>query len=208
MSEAGRRPFVLGLTGSIGMGKSATAQMFARLGVPVHDADAAVHALYGPGGEAAAAIEGAFPGVLDAGGGVDRVRLREAVIGSPERMARLEAIVHPLVRAASRAFLDDYATAALVVLDIPLLYETGGEGRCDAVAVVSAPLEVQRARVLARPGMTEAALAAILAKQMPDAEKRARADYVIDTGRGFEVTEAEVARIVAAVTGSAADDAP
>jgi dephospho-CoA kinase len=195
------RPFVLGLTGSIGMGKSATSAMFARLGVPVHDADAAVHALYGPGGEAAAAIGAAFPGVLDAAGGVDRARLREAAIDAPERMARLEAIVHPLVRAASRAFLDAHADAPLVVLDIPLLYETGGEARCDAVAVVSAPADVQRARVLARPGMTEAAFAAILARQTPDAEKRARADYVIDTGRGFAVAEAEVARIVAAVTG-------
>ena len=199
MKEAGKRPFVLGLTGSIGMGKSATARMFSALGVPVHDADAAVHALYGPGGEAAAAIGRAFPGVLDAAGGVDRARLRAAVLGAPERMAVLEAIVHPLVRAASRAFLARHADAPMVVLDIPLLYETRGEGRCDAVAVVSAPPDVQRARVLARPGMTEAALDAILEKQMPDAEKRARADFVIDTGRGLAAVEAEVARIVSLV---------
>ncbi|MCJ2125380.1 dephospho-CoA kinase [Methylobacterium sp. J-077] len=191
------RPIILGLTGSIGMGKSATATMFSALGVPVHDADAAVHALYGPGGEAATAIGQTFPGVLDPQGGVDRARLRAAVLGAADRMAALEAIVHPLVRAASTAFLARHAQAPLVVLDIPLLYETAGETRCDAVAVVSAPPEVQRARVLARPGMTEDAFAAILAKQMPDAEKRARADFVIDTSRGFPAAEAEVARIVA-----------
>ncbi len=199
MKQPGKGPFVLGLTGSIGMGKSATAGMFAALGVPVHDADAAVHALYGPGGEAATAIARAFPDVLDGAGGVDRARLRAAVLGAPGRMAALEAIVHPLARAASRAFLARHADAPLVVLDIPLLYETKGEDRCDAVAVVSAPAEVQRTRVLARPGMTEAALDAILGKQMPDAEKRAWADFVIDTGRGFASAEAEVARIVAAI---------
>ncbi|MEE7468269.1 dephospho-CoA kinase [Methylobacterium oryzae] len=150
----------------------------------------------GAGGAAGAA----FPGVLGDGGGVDRARLRAAVLDAPDRMAALEAIVHPLVRAASADFLARHAAAPLVVLDIPLLYETGGEGRCDAVAVVSAPPEIQRARVLARPGMTEAAFAAILAKQMPDAEKRARADFVIDTGRGFPAAEAEVARLVARLT--------
>ncbi|SDN33330.1 dephospho-CoA kinase [Methylobacterium phyllostachyos] len=198
--RAGSGPIVLGLTGSIGMGKSATAALFAKRGVPVHDADAAVHALYGPGGAAAAAIGAAFPGVLDAEGGVDRTRLRAAVLDAPDRMAALEQIVHPLVRAASTDFLARHADAPLVVLDIPLLYETSGEGRCDAVAVVSAPPEVQRARVLARPGMTEAAFTAILAKQMPDAEKRARADFIIDTSRGFPAAEAEVARIVAQLT--------
>jgi len=202
------RPVILGLTGSIGMGKSATAKMFSALGVPVHDADAAVHALYGPGGEAAAAIGTAFPGVLDPQGGVDRARLRAAVLGDSGRMAALEAIVHPLVRAASTAFLARHADAPLVVLDIPLLYETGGESRCDAVAVVSAPPEVQRARVLARPGMTADAFAAILAKQMPDAEKRARADFVIDTSRGFPAAEAEVARIVAALAERRAPEHP
>ncbi|MCJ2067459.1 dephospho-CoA kinase [Methylobacterium sp. J-030] len=198
--KAGSGPVVLGLTGSIGMGKSATAAMFARRGVPVHDADAAVHALYGPGGAAAAAIGAAFSNVLDPEGGVDRGRLRAAVLGTPDRMAALERIVHPLVRAASTDFLAQHAGAPLVVLDIPLLYETGGAGRCDAVAVVSAPPEVQRARVLARPGMNEVAFAAILAKQMPDAEKRARADFVIDTGQGFPAAEAEVARIIARLT--------
>ena len=193
-------PVILGLTGSIGMGKSATAAMFSKLGIPVHDADAAVHALYGPDGAAAAAIAKTFPGVLDPDGGVDRTRLRAAVLGDPDRMAALEGIVHPLVRAASTAFLERHADAPLVVLDIPLLYETGGEGRCDAVAVVSAPPEVQRARVLARPGMDAAAFAAILAKQMPDAEKRARADFVIDTSRGFPAAEAAVAAIVARLT--------
>ncbi|WP_426214550.1 dephospho-CoA kinase [Methylobacterium sp. NFXW15] len=202
MSTGRGRPFVLGLTGSIGMGKSATAAMFAKLGVPVHDADAAVHALYGPGGAAAEAIGREFPGVLDAAGGVDRTALRAAVLGDPTRLARLEALVHPLVRAEADAFLARHAKAPLALLDIPLLYETGGEARCDAVAVVSAPAEIQRERVLARPGMTEATFAAILAKQMPDAEKRARADYVIDTGRGFAAAEADVARIVAALTGA------
>lgn len=202
------RAVILGLTGSIGMGKSATAKMFSALGVPVHDADAAVHALYGPGGEAAAAIGTAFPGVLDPQGGVDRARLRAAVLGDSGRMAALEAIVHPLVRAASTAFLARHADAPLVVLDIPLLYETGGESRCDAVAVVSAPPEVQRARVLARPGMTADAFAAILVKQMPDAEKRARADFVIDTSRGFPAAEAEVARIVAALAERRAPEHP
>ncbi|MCJ2012132.1 dephospho-CoA kinase [Methylobacterium sp. J-076] len=184
------------------MGKSATAGLFRARGVPVHDADAAVHALYGPGGAAARAIGRDFPGVLDAGGGVDRGALRAAVLGQPQRLARLEALVHPLVRAEADAFVAAHGGAPLVVLDIPLLYETGGEARCDAVAVVSAPAPVQRERVLARPGMDEATFAAILAKQMPDAEKRARADYVIDTGRGFPAAEAEVARIVAALAGA------
>ena len=191
-----RRPVVLGLTGSIGMGKSATAAMFSARGVPLHDSDAAVHALYGPGGAAARAIGDAFPGTLTPEGGVDRPALRAAVLGNSEKLARLEAIVHPLVRDVSRAFLARHADAPLVVLDIPLLFETGAEARCDAVLVVTAPPEVQRARVLARPGMTEAAFEAIRAKQMPDAEKRARADFVIDTSRGFDHAEAEVGRIV------------
>jgi len=195
-SEQPRPPVVLGLTGSIGMGKSATAAMFSARGVPVHDSDAAVHALYGPGGAAAQAIGDAFPGALTPEGGVDRPALRTAVLGNAEKLARLEAIVHPLVRDASRAFLARNAGAPLVVLDIPLLFETGADARCDAVLVVTAPPEVQRARVLARPGMTEDAFDAIRAKQMPDAEKRARADYVIDTSRGFEHAEGEVKRIV------------
>lgn len=174
--------------------------MFAKLGVPVHDADAAVHALYGPGGAAARAIGEAFPGTLGAQGDVDRAALREKVLGDREALARLEALVHPLVRAESRAFLKRNADAPLVVLDIPLLFETGAEASCDAVLVVSAPPEVQRRRVLARPGMTEATFAAILAKQMPDAQKRARADFVIDTSRGFAEAEAEIGRIVAQMT--------
>ena len=197
MSESEKRPFVLGLTGSIGMGKSATAAMFSARGVPVHDSDAAVHALYGPGGAAAQAIGQAFPGTLTPEGGVDRPALREAVLGDPEKLRRLEAIVHPLVGAEARAFLARHAAAPLVVLDIPLLFETGGQARCDAVLVVTAPPEVQRARVLARPGMTGAALEAILAKQMPDAEKRARAEHVIDTSRGFASAEAEVEALIA-----------
>ncbi|GJD77560.1 dephospho-CoA kinase [Methylobacterium gregans] len=197
--SAPTRPFVLGLTGSIGMGKSATAAMFAARGVPVHDADAAVHRLYGPGGAAAAAIGAAFPGTLTPDGSVDRGALRDAVLDRPERLTALERIVHPLVGQVAQEFLARHAGAALVVLDIPLLYETGGERRCDAVLVVTAPPEVQRARVLARPGMTDAALAAIRAKQMPDAEKRARADFVIDTSQGFAAAEAEVDRLIAAV---------
>jgi len=190
--------FVLGLTGSVGMGKSATAQMFAAEGVPVHDADAAVHALYE--GEAVAAIEAAFPGTA-ANGKVDRAKLGERVIGHPEAIKRLEQIVHPLVAKLRDAFLAEAERkgAKIAVLDIPLLYETGGEKLCDAVVVVSAPAEVQRQRVLERPGMTEAKFAAILAKQMPDAEKRARADFVVDTSRGFDAARAQVRDIMARV---------
>jgi dephospho-CoA kinase len=194
------RPLILGLTGSIGMGKSATAAMFRARGVPVHDADACVHALYGPGGAAAAAIGAAFPGTLAPDGSVDRAALRTAVLGDSERLRRLESLVHPLVRAARDEFLATHAAAPLVVLDVPLLFETGGEAGCDAVAVVTAPPEVQRARVLARPGMTEEAFAQILMKQMPDAEKRRRADYLIETDCGFPHAEAQVDAVIAAVT--------
>jgi dephospho-CoA kinase len=194
------RPVILGLTGSIGMGKSATAAMFRARGVPVHDADACVHALYGPGGAAASAIGAAFPGTLAPDGSVDRVALRKAVLGEPDRLRLLESLVHPLVRAARDAFLATHASAPLVVLDVPLLFETGGEAGCDAVAVVTAPPEVQRARVLARPGMTEDAFAQILTKQMPDAEKRRRADFLIETDRGFPQAEAQVEAVIAAVT--------
>ncbi len=199
MSGPARRagPFVLGLTGSIGMGKSATAAMFRDQGIPVHDADAAVHALYGPGGAAAAAIGSAFPGTLGPDGAVDRPRLRAAVLADPARLAALEAIVHPLARATARDFLAAHEDAPLVLLDIPLLFETGAAARCDAVLVVTAPPEVQRARVLARPGMDAASFAAILAKQMPDAEKRARADFVIDTSLGFDHARGQVAELVA-----------
>lgn len=190
--------FILGLTGSVGMGKSVTAKMFAEEGVPVSDADAVVHRLYE--GEAVAPIEAAFPGST-AGGKVDRVKLGERVIGNAEAMRRLEAIVHPLVAEVRDAFLAEAerSGAPVAVLDIPLLYETGGERLCDAVVVVSAPPELQRERVLARPGMTEAKFAAILAKQMPDAEKRARADFVVDTSRGLEPAAAQVRDILARV---------
>ena len=190
--------FVLGLTGSVGMGKSATAKMFAEDGVPVSDADAIVHRLYE--NEAAAPIEAAFPGTT-AGGKVDRMKLGERVIGNADEMRRLEAIVHPLVAAARDAFLAaaERSGAPVAVLDIPLLFETGGEKLCDAVVVVSAPPEMQRERVLARPGMTEAKFAGILAKQLPDAEKRARADFVVDTSRGFDAAREQVRDILAKV---------
>jgi dephospho-CoA kinase len=190
--------FVLGLTGSIGMGKSATAGIFRRLGVPVHDADAAVHRLYG--GRAAPLVEKAFPGtVID--GAVDRGRLGAAVLGDPARMRELEAIVHPLVREEEEAFLERAALAAIAVLDIPLLFETGGEARCDAVLVVTAPASVQRERVLARPGMSEEKFQSILSKQMPDAEKRARAHFLVDTSRGFISAEAQVRSVLACLAG-------
>ena len=190
--------FILGLTGSIGMGKSTTAKFFAEEGVPVHDADAAVHRLYE--GEAAAAIEAAFPGTT-AGGKVDRTRLAARVLGDDGARKRLEAIVHPLVRQSETKFLAEARErrAPVVVLDIPLLYETGGERRVDAVVVVSAPAEVQRARVLARPGMTAERFAALLAAQVPDAEKRRRADFVVDTGQGFDAARAQVRDILSAI---------
>jgi dephospho-CoA kinase len=190
---------VLGLTGSIGMGKSATARMFSEAGVPVHDSDEAVHRLYA--GKAAPLIEAAFPGVV-VDGSVDRTRLAARVLGDAAALKALEAIVHPLVRADADAFVASHraAGAPLVVLDIPLLFETGGRGRVDKVAVVSAPAAVQRERVLARPGMTVEKFEAILARQVPDAEKRRQADFVIDTSRGFDVARAEVERIVAALT--------
>lgn len=192
--------WVLGLTGSIGMGKSATARMFRVLGVPVHDADASVHALYR--GAAVAPVEAAFPGVAR-DGVIDRAALGARVLGDAEAMKRLEAIVHPLVREAETAFLTKAreSGARLVVLDIPLLFETGGDRRVDAVAVVSASKAVQRERVLAREGMTDEKFATILAKQMPDAEKRRRAHFVIDTGRGFAAAEHQVVGIVRALSG-------
>ena len=192
--------FVLGLTGSIGMGKSTTAAMFRDLGIPVHDSDLAVHALYR--GEAAPLIESAFPGTVR-DGVVDRGRLGARVIGGAAEMKRLEAIVHPLVRRDEAAFLRRAraARAPLAVLDVPLLFETGGEARCDAVAVVTAAPEVQRARVLARPGMTEAVFAALLAKQMPDTEKRRRAHFLVDTGRGLEDARRQVGDVARALAG-------
>jgi dephospho-CoA kinase len=190
--------FILGLTGSLGMGKSTTAHFFAEEGVPVHDADAVVHRLYE--GEAAAAIEAAFPGTT-AGGKVDRTRLAARVLGDGAALARLEAIVHPLVQDAERRLIAEARTRGekVAVLDIPLLFESGADRRVDAVVVVSAPSEVQRARVLERPGMTVEKLEAILARQMPDAEKRARADFVVDTSQGFDAARAQVRAILAAV---------
>lgn len=185
------RPFVLGLTGSIGMGKSAVAAMLRDAGVPVFDADAQVHRLQGPGGALLPAIEAAFPGVTGPQG-VDRGALGALVFGDPAALARLEAIVHPAVAEARAAFLAAHADAPLVVFDIPLLFEKGHEAGLDAVAVVSAPAAVQRARVLARPGMTAEKFERILALQVPDADKRARADHVIDTGLPL----AETARVV------------
>ena len=186
----------LGLTGSIGMGKSTVAAMFADEGVPVFDADAVVHALQGPAGRVVAAIEGRFPDTTGPEG-VNRTALAEAVFGDPAALAALEAIVHPAVVEERGAFLAAHAEAPLVVLDVPLLFEAGGWQAVDRIAVVSAPESVQRARVLARPGMTEARLAAILAKQLPDAEKRARADFVIPTGGSLHETRAEVRRVIA-----------
>ncbi len=190
--------FILGLTGSIGMGKSTTAKFFADEGVPVHDADAAVHALYE--GEAAPLIEAAFPGTTT-NGKVDREKLAKLVLGRPEAIARLEAIVHPLVAQARERFLAEAERngARVAVLDIPLLLETGGDERCDAVVVVSAPADMQRARAFERPDMTEAKFAGILARQMPDAEKRARADFIVDSGQGFEAARAHVREILARV---------
>lgn len=189
-------PFILGLTGSIGMGKSEVARMLTELGVPVFDADAAVHELQGPGGALLAPIERAFPGTTGPQG-VDRPKLGAAVFGNPEKLRLLEAIVHPEVAEMRRAFLADNADAPLIVFDIPLLYEKTGKHGLGAVAVVSAPAEVQRERVLARPGMTAEKFERILALQVPDAEKRARADYVIDTGLPLAQTRAQVAALVA-----------
>jgi len=190
--------FVLGLTGSLGMGKSTTAKMFVDEGIPVHDADAVVHRLYK--GAAVAPIEAAFPGTTR-GGQVDRDRLGRRVLGDPAALARLESIVHPLVAEARERFLADSerSGAPVAVLDIPLLYETGGEARCDAVVVVSAPAEVQRQRAFERPEMTEAKYQAILAKQMPDAEKRSRADFVVDTSRGLDAAREQVREILGKV---------
>lgn len=188
-------PLVLGLTGSIGMGKSTVAAMFEQLGVPVFDADREVRLMQGPGGALLAEIEREFPGTTGSSG-VDRAALGARVFGDPEALARLEALVHPAVRASRRAFLAEHASSPLVVLDIPLLFEAGGADEVDQVVVVSAPADVQRKRVLARPGMTAERFAEILALQMPDAEKRARADHVIDTGRTLPETKAEVAALV------------
>ena len=196
---------VIGLTGSIGMGKSTAAKMFRRLGIPVHDADAAVHRLMGKGGRAVAAIEKAFPGSVIAGR-VDRPALGAKVFGNPTELRRLEKILHPLVQAEAQRFIRRQRARRrkLVVLDIPLLYETGGEKRCDVVIVVTAPRFLQRARVLARPRMTPERLAEIEALQMPDREKRRRADYVIETGHGYRQALMQLHRVLDEIEGSAA----
>ncbi len=191
----------LGLTGSIGMGKSTVAAMFAEEGVPVFDADAAVHRLQGPEGALVAQIEAHFPGTTGPKG-VVRCALAERVLGEPEALRQLEALVHPAVAREREAFLEQHAQAPLVVLDIPLLFEAGGWSQVDKIAVVSAPAEVQRERVLARPGMTPEKFEQILARQLPDAEKRSRADYVIPTGGPFETTRAAVRAIVSGLSGT------
>lgn len=188
-------PFILGLTGSIGMGKSTVALMFEELGVPVFDADAAVHSLQGPGGKLIEAIEAAFPGTTGPDG-VDRPALGAQVFGDAAAMHRLEAIIHPAVEAMRQEFLLEHSRMDLVVFDIPLLFEKGGWERVDAVIVVSAGAQAQQRRVLARPGMTPEKFAQILEIQTPDSEKRERADYVINTGQPLAQTKDEVARLV------------
>ena len=184
---------VLGLTGSIGMGKSTTATLFQAEGVPVYDSDAAVHALYASGGAAVAPVEAAFPGVV-VNGAIDRAKLSAQVVGDSEALAKLERIVHPLVGAHRIGFFEKAQAEGheIVVLDVPLLFETGGEKKVDKVVVVSAPTDVQRQRVLARPDMTLEKFEAILARQTPDAEKRARADFVIDTSQGLDCARDQV----------------
>ena len=189
------RPFILCLTGSLGMGKSRTAQFFAEQGVPVYDADAVVHELYA--GEAVPIIAKAFPGAI-ADGRVDRVKLAALVLGDNAALARLESIVHPLVAARREKFLAEARAndANVVLLDIPLLFETRGERVCDAVVVVSAPADMQRQRAFERPGMTEEKFTALLAKQLPDAEKRQRADFIVDTSHSFDHARAQVRDIL------------
>lgn len=191
---------IIGLTGSIGMGKSTTAGLFAEEGVPVYDADAEVHALYARGGGAVDAVGAVFPGVVRQGA-IDREALGARVLGDPQALNTLEGIVHPLVAASRRAFFDQARAqnADMVVLDIPLLFETGGEGGVDAVVVVSASEAVQRERVLARPNMAQVKLDAILARQTKDAEKRARAHFVIDTGHGLDEARDQVREVIAAL---------
>jgi dephospho-CoA kinase len=187
--------FVIGLTGSIAMGKSTTARFFAEAGVPVHDADATVHRLYQS--EAVPAVEAAFPGTTS-GGKVDREKLAARVLGDKAALRQLEAVVHPMVRKSEMQFLAEAerAGAPVAVLDIPLLFETGGQERVDAVVTVSAPPQVQRARLLERPGMTEEKLQALIGNQLPDPEKRRRADFIVDSSQGFEAARAQVADIL------------
>jgi dephospho-CoA kinase len=191
----------LGLTGSIGMGKSTVAKMFAAEGVPVFDADAVVHKLQGPAGALVAEIEAHFPGTTGAAG-VNRTALAEAVLGESDKLRRLEGLIHPAVARERETFLEAHREAPLVLLDIPLLFEKGGWDQVDRIAVVSAPAELQRERVLARPGMNADKFERIVALQMPDAEKRARADYVIPTGVALATTRAAVRAIIAGLTGA------
>ncbi len=193
-----KRPYLVGLTGSIGMGKTETAKMFARLGVPVYDSDAAVHRLYEKGGAAVPEIEKAFPAaVVD--GKVDRTKLTGIVTADKAAFKQLEQIVHPLVARDQLQFLEANTNAEMVVLDIPLLFETGGHARMDAIVVVSAPSHIQRARVLERPGMTQDKLDHILSRQMPDEEKRAKAHFVIVTDKGLDHAFEQVKLVVAAL---------
>ncbi|MFD1200170.1 dephospho-CoA kinase [Brucella gallinifaecis] len=195
---------ILGLTGSIGMGKTTASNMFAEAGVPVYSADDAVHALYA--GRAASLIEAAFPGTVQ-DGRVDRAKLSAAVLGKPEALKKLESIIHPLVHEEEAGFLARARAdhADIVLLDIPLLFETGAESRVDKVAVVSAPADIQRERVLARPGMTDEKFNAILVRQMPDAQKRARADFVIDSSASFEDMRSQIIAIIAQLRGKPFD---
>lgn len=197
---------IVGLTGSIAMGKSTTAQMFRDFGVSVNDADEVVHALYR--GEAVAPVEAAFPGTLK-DGTIDRAELSRQLLEAPERLRELESIVHPLVRDKEREFIDSNAAADVpfAVLDIPLLFETGAEARVDRVVVVSCAPDIQRERALKRPGMTEEKFAMILARQVPDSQKRERADYIVDTSGSFENTRQQVRAIVDDLTGNGATDA-
>ena len=194
---------ILGLTGSIGMGKTTASNMFAEAGIPVYSADDAVHRLYS--GRAAPLIEAAFPGTVT-NGTVDREKLSAAVIGKPDALKKLEAIVHPLVREEEEAFLREAEAqgSAIALVDIPLLFETGGEKRVDRIVVVSAPADIQRVRVLARPGMTEEKLDAILARQIPDAEKRARADFVLDTSGSFDNLRQQITAVIEKLSGKPA----
>ena len=191
---------VIGLTGSIGMGKSTVAQMFSEEGAPAFNSDDVVHELYARGGGAVAPVEAAFPGVAR-DGAIDRSALSALLVDNPEAIKHLEAIVHPFVRQAQNAFLDRHRKAgvAAAVLDIPLLFESGGAERVDQIVVVSAGADVQRARVMSRPGMSEEKFATLLSRQMPDAEKRARADFVIDTSGEFDSTRAQVRAVLDAL---------
>ena len=206
MAEPSSQPFRAGLTGSIGMGKSESAKLFARLGLPVFDADATVHALYQPGSAGTAAIARRFPGAVTTKG-VDRARLAQIVAGDPSALRALEDLVHPLVRQAEDRFLENARARndELVILDIPLLFETGRNTTMDAIVVVSSPEAVQRERVLKRPGMTPEKFAVILARQVPDSEKRAQADFVIETDKGLDHALAQVKRVAAELRRLAAE---